>query len=44
MLTWNRLEAISSKLEAWLTGAEFVLILKSFKPLASSECPPWLTA
>jgi hypothetical protein len=31
----------SSKLEAWLTGAEFVL---SLEPLASSEYPPWLTA
>jgi hypothetical protein len=32
MLTWNRLEAGSSKLEAWLTGAEFVL---SIEPQAS---------
>jgi hypothetical protein len=31
----------SSKLEAWLTGSEFVL---SLKPLASSEYPFWLTA
>jgi hypothetical protein len=27
MLTWNRLEAGSSKLEAWLTGSGFVLSL-----------------
>jgi hypothetical protein len=41
MLTWNRLEARSWKLEAWLTGSEFVL---SLEPLASSEYPFWLTA
>jgi hypothetical protein len=32
MLTWNRLEAGSSKLEAWLTGSEIVL---SLEPQAS---------
>jgi hypothetical protein len=32
MLTWNRLEAGSSKLEAWLTGSGFVL---SLEPQAS---------
>jgi hypothetical protein len=32
MLTWNRLEAGNSKLEAWLTRSEFIL---SLKPQAS---------
>jgi hypothetical protein len=32
MLTWKRLEAGSSKLEAWLTGSEIVL---SLEPQAS---------
>jgi hypothetical protein len=32
MLTWNRPEAGSSKLEAWLTVADFFL---SFEPQAS---------
>jgi hypothetical protein len=38
---WKCSHGIGWKLEAWLTGSEFVL---SLKPLASSEYPFWLTA
>jgi hypothetical protein len=38
---WKCLHGIGWKLEAWLTGSEFVL---SLKPLASSKYPFWLAA
>jgi hypothetical protein len=37
MLTWNQLEAGSSKREAWLTGSEFVLSLKLISALADGR-------